>query len=95
MRTEYGAAACPLRSTDRTLTSTASPLLAPRLLAATTNLTAGQGVVGSLAPCSALGANHFVHNMHVRLNLEDCCGKLGVFDLLAARVLHFNSCHNL
>ncbi len=54
MRTEDGATACPLRSTDGTLTSTTGALLTPWLLTATANLTARERVVRACTARCAL-----------------------------------------
>ena len=93
MRSEDHAAARPMRCADGALTRTAGALLAPRLLAAATDLTAGEGVAGALAPRSALGSYDFMHDGHVRLDVEHAGGKLEVLDLLAGCILNFDVCH--
>ena len=93
MRTEHGAAASPLRCADGALTSAAGALLAPRLLAAATNLAAGLGVMRALAPRSALRADRKVHDRDVRLDAEHGRIELGSAGLLTLRVLDINRCH--
>src|SRR5690606_6024524 len=60
-----------LRRTNRALASTTGALLAVRLAATTTNLTAGLRVVCALTRCRHLGHHDLVHQRDVRLHVED------------------------
>jgi hypothetical protein len=65
-----------LRSTYRSLSGVARPLLSERLRPSTRNLCARLGGMGSTSPICLLGHYHLMKQTNVRRNIEHTIGEI-------------------